>query len=64
MRLDIYNAVGQKVRTLVDGILTPGVHARTWDGCDDTLRGLGSGTYFIRMEATQYTKTIKVTMVR
>ncbi|NIW45714.1 MAG: hypothetical protein GWN30_13475, partial [Gammaproteobacteria bacterium] len=35
VKLAIYNVLGQKVRTLVNGKLAPGYHSVVWDGRDD-----------------------------
>ena len=47
----IYNLLGQKVRTLVSGILDAGGHNIPWDGTDDGRRKLSSGIYFYRIAA-------------
>lgn len=64
MKLVIYNALGQRVRTLVDAALEPGIHRVVWDGRDDLRREAASGVYFVKMEAPGYEKTAKITMIR
>jgi hypothetical protein len=64
MKLVVYNALGQRVRTLVDGALEPGVHRVAWNGLDDIGREVASGVYLVRMEAPGFEKTLRVTMVR
>ena len=49
--LGIYDVSGRRVRLLVDGVLTAGRHAATWDGRDDRGRGAPSGVYFYRLVA-------------
>ncbi|MBT4484775.1 MAG: T9SS type A sorting domain-containing protein, partial [Candidatus Latescibacteria bacterium] len=44
--LVIYNIMGQKVRTLISGELTPGNHSAAWDGRDDDGHAVSSGVYF------------------
>jgi hypothetical protein len=39
----IYNASGQRVRTLLNRLLEPGYYAPTWDGRDERGRRTGSG---------------------
>ena len=51
VRLTIYDMLGQRIRVLVDGIRTEGVHAVVWDGRDERGGQVGSGTYFCRLEA-------------
>ncbi len=47
----VYNAVGQKIRTLVNEHKQAGSYTVTWDGCNDRGLQVGSGIYFIRMKA-------------
>lgn len=51
VRLEVFNAAGQRVRTLVDQVQAAGRYAVEWDGDDDGSRGLGAGVYFYRLEA-------------
>ena len=49
--LRIYNLLGQRVRTLVEGEwLTPGAHAFEWDAADDGGRRVASGVYYLVAE--------------
>ncbi|NKB71243.1 MAG: T9SS type A sorting domain-containing protein [Candidatus Latescibacteria bacterium] len=48
--LVLYNAVGQPVRRLVDGVQAAGSHRVVWDGTAAGRR-LGSGVYFYRLRA-------------
>jgi len=50
VELAIYNAAGQRVRTLVSGTPAPGWHEARWDGRDGQQGDLPSGTYFIILE--------------
>ena len=50
VRLAIYNALGQRVRVLVDQALPAGRHEVVWNGKDDHGKTLGSGIYFYRLE--------------
>ncbi|MBN2415303.1 T9SS type A sorting domain-containing protein [bacterium] len=49
--LTVYNLLGQKVRTLVNGNRTPGSYSVTWDGRDDAGRLLSSGVFIYRFTA-------------
>ncbi|MFH1851949.1 MAG: family 10 glycosylhydrolase [Candidatus Neomarinimicrobiota bacterium] len=51
LRLDIYNILGQHVRTLADGYYSPGYHTLIWDGRNDFGQQIASGTYIYRLEA-------------
>lgn len=47
--IDLFDARGRRVRTLVDGERAAGEHRVIWDGADDEGRGVSSGVYFVRM---------------
>ncbi len=49
VRVDVYNASGTLIRTLLDGARAPGRHALEWDGTDHSGRGVASGVYFARL---------------
>jgi arabinogalactan endo-1,4-beta-galactosidase len=49
--VNIYNTLGQRVRTLVDGLKDSGTFSVLWDGTDGTGTHLSSGVYLVRMSA-------------
>ncbi len=50
--LRVYDAAGRLVRTLLDGMFDAGMHEIVWDGKDDRGRPVGSGVFFIRLDAS------------
>ncbi|MEJ2636121.1 MAG: FlgD immunoglobulin-like domain containing protein, partial [Calditrichia bacterium] len=64
VRLDIYNVLGQRVRTLVDREMAAGAYRLQWDGRNDAGNYLGSGIYFYRIWAGDYVKTRKMILMR
>jgi hypothetical protein len=60
----IYNVAGQLVRTLVDGVTTPGVHDVVWNGRDNAGEPVSSGVYLYRMVAGDYTRTRKMVVIK
>lgn len=46
VRIQVYNVVGQVIRTLIDERKTAGEYTLHWDGTDDQGKGLPGGTYF------------------
>jgi hypothetical protein len=46
VELNVYNILGQKVRSLTLGVLSPGSYVTVWNGCDDSGHIIGSGVYF------------------
>jgi hypothetical protein len=64
VKLTIYNLLGQRVRTLVDGYQTPGYKSLDWDATDDKGNVVASGIYFYRIQAGEFTQTRKITLLR
>lgn len=64
VRLVVFDARGQLVRTLVDAERPAGLHAETWNGTDDGGRRVASGLYFYRLRAGDYESVRKMTIVK
>ncbi len=64
VRIDIYNQLGQSVRTLLDENRAAGVHAVTWDGMDNNDNPVGSGIYFYRLQSGKDSSIKKMLLVR
>jgi histidinol-phosphate aminotransferase len=64
VRLAIYDAMGRKVQTLVNGVLKPGIHNITWDGRDVHGRKAASGVYIINLLQGEFATSGRVTLVR
>ena len=62
--LRIYNAVGQQIRTLMDGSREAGAYTVVWEGRDDLGLDVASGIYFYRLKAGDFQKTRKMLLVR
>jgi hypothetical protein len=63
--LEIFNVLGQKVRTLLAGeTQTPGSYEITWDGMDARGRSVGSGAYLYRLTANDFVETRKMIMLK
>ncbi|MDH4222265.1 MAG: S8 family serine peptidase [candidate division Zixibacteria bacterium] len=62
--LVIYNILGQKVRTLLDKEMMPGIHQAVWDGKDGRDNTVTSGIYFYRLETENYTQTKKMVFLK
>jgi hypothetical protein len=52
VKLEIYNVLGQKVRTLVSGSMQPGRYQAVWDARNDAGALVGSGIYIYRFQAS------------
>ena len=62
--LRIYDALGQQVQRVAPKAQNSGTYTITWDATDDAGRKVPSGTYFLRLEAGDYSATRKVCVVR
>lgn len=59
VRLDVYNITGQRVNTLVDGMMEAGQHSVSWDGGT-----MASGIYFYKIQAGTQTETRKMILMK
>lgn len=64
VRIDVFNILGQRVRTLMDGPLEAGRHQVEWDGRDSGRREVASGIYFYRLQAGDFTDARKMILLR
>jgi hypothetical protein len=62
--LKVYDVEGRPVRTLVDGERAPDRYEAWWDSRDDAGRDVAPGVYFYKLEATGYSRTMKMVMLR
>jgi hypothetical protein len=64
VKLEIFNIVGQRVRTLVDEDMKAGTYVADWDGNDENGKAVSSGIYFYRMEAADFSDMKKMLLVK
>lgn len=64
VRLDIYNALGQRIETLWNGPLAAGHYAMQWNGRDQQGRPAASGVYIYRLESANQTMAKRMVLVR
>ncbi|MEA2077656.1 MAG: T9SS type A sorting domain-containing protein [Candidatus Marinimicrobia bacterium] len=62
--IDIYNVLGEKVRTLVNESSTQGVYVTIWNGQDDLGNQVNSGIYFYRMTAGNYSNVKRMVLMK
>ena len=55
VKLDIYDVMGRKVRSLVDGNKSAGYYSVVWNGKDESGRQIASGMYLYRFTASPVT---------
>jgi hypothetical protein len=64
LRVEVFDAAGRLVRTLLDGVVSAGRSDLAWDGRDDHGLRAGSGTYFCRLVGAEGSGLTKMTLVR
>lgn len=64
VNISIYDPLGRKVSTLVDGRQPVGTHTLTWDGSDEAGERLSAGVYFMRLEAGVLSRTARLVIIR
>ena len=64
LRLQIYNLLGQRVRTLLSGPMAPGFHTIVWNGRDDAGRQVAAGLYISELRTAEFRQTRKMTLVK
>ncbi len=64
VKLVIYNALGQEVRTLVDNYKLSGEYAAQWDARDEAGRAVASGVYVYRLEVNGFIQTHRMVLTR
>lgn len=62
--LEVFNVLGQKMRTLVSGELRPGYHRVVWDGRDESGFEVASGIYIYRLEVGEFHQSRRFLLVR
>jgi flagellar hook assembly protein FlgD len=64
VRIEIFNILGQRVRTLVDEHLRPGHKLVDWDGKDDSGEEVSSGIYFYRIATEEFSEAKKMLLLK
>ena len=66
VHIEVFNILGQRVKTLVDTRQSPGRHTIYWDGTDEQGKPLSSGVYFCRLEVSgiEFVKSGKMMLMK
>jgi photosystem II stability/assembly factor-like uncharacterized protein len=62
--LEIYNLLGQKIKTLIAGLKPAGRHHAEWDGKDGAGLMMPSGVYLCRINVGNFNEVRKVVLMR
>ena len=64
IQLVIYDLMGRKVTTLLNQSQAAGYHHALWDGKNNQGRNISAGVYFFQLRGKNYTKTIKMLLLK
>lgn len=64
VKLVVFNALGQAVRTLVDEVQPAGNHRTVWNGRDDNGRIVPSGLYFYQIRAGEFVESKRMLLLK
>jgi len=64
VKIDVLNIVGQKVKTLLDQDMKPGVYIVDWDGKDESGNSVSSGVYFYKIKAGDFSDTKRMVLLK
>ncbi len=62
--IEVFNLLGQKVRSLVESEQPAGLHTLRWDGTDDGGQVVSTGVYLYRFRAGDYVETRKMLLLK
>ena len=57
--IEVFNVAGQKVNTIANEFMSPGSHTVTWDAS-----GFSAGVYFYTVKSGDFSKTMKMTLLK
>ncbi len=64
VRVEVFDVLGRRVRTLLEADRGIGRHTVVWDGKDDAGRTMASGLYVCRLQAGTFTSTRQLVLLR
>ena len=63
VRLEVFNLLGQRIATLVDGHQPAGFHRARWNGTDAGGRAVGAGVYLYRLQSGSMAATERMVLI-
>ncbi|HBC46920.1 MAG TPA: hypothetical protein DEO84_01830 [candidate division Zixibacteria bacterium] len=64
VKLELFDLLGRKIATLLDGSLEAGRHTIEWDGKSESGNTVSSGIYFARLKAGDKSGLIRMTLLK
>ena len=62
--LSVFNALGQEVKQLFKGFVSPGQHTQSWDGLDTFGKAVPSGMYVCRLHGPAVDLSTRMLLLR
>jgi hypothetical protein len=63
VRISVYDLLGRRIRTIVDGRLSGGIHWAEWDRRDEMGRVVGAGVYFFDVRSADFVARRKLVVL-
>jgi hypothetical protein len=64
IQIGIFGIDGRRVAVLVDEVVSQGRHEVVWTGLNDHGRPVASGTYFYRLDASEFSETKRMVLLK
>ncbi len=64
VRIEVFNVLGQRVATLLDGREEAGIHSVQWDSRSESGSKVSSGIYFYRITSDDFTAEKKMVLMK
>jgi len=64
VQLDVYDILGQRIRSLASGPMAAGYYTLLWNGRDALGRQVGAGVYFYLLQAGEFRQSRKMTLIK
>ncbi|MCP4634766.1 MAG: T9SS type A sorting domain-containing protein [candidate division Zixibacteria bacterium] len=64
VKLDVYDILGRRIKTLVDGFNTEGPHRVLWDGKNANGESVASGIYFYRLSGDDFSVSKRMSLIK
>jgi len=64
VKLEIFNVMGQKIKTLMNEEKLPGFYNISWDGQNESGASVNSGIYFVKFSSDKFSEIKKMTLLK
>jgi len=64
VKITVFNVLGQEIRKLASEVREAGYHKVTWDGRNSAGGSVPSGTYFYRLDAGDFSQSMKMVLLK